>query len=86
MFAALSEKNAVIKKNLASYIALGPVAYLEHEESRLLGSLAHTALIKVFSSLEIKEIFYSKESYRMAVSILCLYDPLICTSTLTAIS
>lgn len=31
MFAALADKNPVIKAYLASYIALGPVAYLEYE-------------------------------------------------------
>jgi pimeloyl-ACP methyl ester carboxylesterase len=30
MFAALAEKNSEIKKLLASYIALGPVAYLDY--------------------------------------------------------
>lgn len=31
MFAALAENNAVIKSLLASYSALGPVAYLDYE-------------------------------------------------------
>lgn len=86
MFAALADGNNVIKSLLASYSALGPVAYLEHEESRLLGSLAHTSLIKIFKSLEIKEVFYTKESTRMAISILCVYDPILCTSGLSEIS
>lgn len=86
MFAALAEGNSVVKAHLASYSALGPVAYLEHEESKLLGSLAHTSLIKLFRSLEIKEVFYSKESYRLGVSILCVYDPILCTAGLSQIS
>lgn len=31
MFAALAERNPVVKKYLASYVALGPVAYLDYQ-------------------------------------------------------
>jgi hypothetical protein len=51
MFAALAEGDKVVKSLLASYSALGPVAYLQYEESRLLGSLAHTSLLRIFKSL-----------------------------------
>lgn len=86
MFAALSVKNPIVTSLIASYTALGPVAYLEYEESRLLGSLAHTAAISVLRKMGVREILYSKASYRLYVSMICAYDPFICTNTLSAIS
>lgn len=54
MFAALSVKNPIVTSLIASYSALGPVAYLEYEESRLLGTLAHSAAISLLRKMHVQ--------------------------------
>lgn len=86
MFGALSLKNPVILSLMASYSALGPVAYLEYEESKLLGTLAHSELIAFLQRTGMQELFYSKATFRLYVSIICVYNPYVCTNSLSAIS
>lgn len=59
MFGCLSEQNQVVRSLLASFSALGPVAYLTHQESKLLGTLAHSDFLSGLKSLEAEHIFYT---------------------------
>lgn len=45
MFAALANKNPVIKSLISSFSALGPVAYLTHQQSKLIQTLIDLGLM-----------------------------------------
>ncbi len=53
MFAALSEKNEDIKRNLGRFVAMGPVAFVKNIDSTLIQVVGGTKIMSLLKTLNI---------------------------------
>lgn len=51
MFAALSQRNPIIRSLISSFSALGPVAYLTNQESKLIKDLSKSSFLQTLKSM-----------------------------------
>lgn len=82
MFIALSEKQPVVLKYIKNYIALGPVAWIEHLEAPLYKMLAKSGLIKIFHKLRINEFLPANFLTTQGGTLFCHYFNFACKDIL----
>lgn len=73
MFIALSMKYPHIQENLQSYIALGPIVYLQNMDSRVLNTLMHSYFFEFLNKSGDKILLYMTDSQLQAQSAICKY-------------
>ena len=86
MFGALSERNPAIRSVLASFSALGPVAYIENMESNLMKQTCKPKFLSGLQALGIEQLFYTNQNVHSILSDLCIVDNTLCKMSLTEIS
>ena len=79
MFGALSLHLPEVENNLATFSALGPVAYLTNQDSRLFTILTRGGLTEILMKLNMQQIFYSNnQKIYDAVAEICALDEEVC--------
>ena len=86
MFGALSQNCPIVKPLLASFSALGPVAYISHMESRLLKVMCHKLLLDSLMAAGVEEMLFTPDNIHRVLSLSCQLDHTVCDVTLTEIS
>jgi len=71
MFAALARRDQTIMKYLRKFIALGPVAYVEHQTSAVLNFIAHKKIAEDIYILDGKKFMFLPKEQRKELEILC---------------
>ena len=87
MFAALSQHIKAVEDNLASYVALGPVAFLTNMQSDILKKLQKPHLTEILLKSGVKSLLYSNNQQIFnLVSNACQVDRATCRDGLFVIS
>jgi len=84
MFAALADKNPVVKELIQSYIALGPVFYLTNIETCGMKTLATTPALELLQKMGVGEFMSLHWIASSAASFVCRLAPSICKGALYA--
>jgi len=75
MFGALSRRLPAVMKNIKSYFALGPVAFVNHEDAEMLRMLADTPLAELLLQFKIYNFLPSDFFTTDFSSVFCgIYD------------
>ena len=86
MFAALSERNEVVRSRLKKFIALGPLTSLAHEKSPLFSLVASEKLSNILSRFGVTEVF-GDNWFTSSITILaCRVANVICSAGLLVLS
>ena len=86
MFAALSEKNPIILQHLKKFIALGPVAYVYHQNSKAFDLMKNSNLVGLLDWLEVYEFSPANWLQEEVGSIICAYIGNVCADLLAVFS
>ena len=86
MFAALSEKNPFITEHLKTFIALGPVAYVYHQQSKAMDILKDSRLAYLLDLLHLEEFSPADWLLENSGKVICAVFGEVCADILGAFS
>lgn len=86
MFIALASNITDIYNNIASFNAYGPVAYLQHQKSKMLAKLSKTKILNALHIFKVQWLLMINDFGMKTLSNLCTTDPIICKNGLKQIS
>lgn len=78
MFAALAEKNPVVTKYINKFIAMGPVAYVNHAEAMFVNLIKKENFIEVLKLLKMNYVMMPNQTVNHFTEAVCTYFPNFC--------
>ncbi|EAR86219.1 Ab-hydrolase associated lipase region protein (macronuclear) [Tetrahymena thermophila SB210] len=78
MFASLSEKDPIVSKYLGKFIAMGPVAYVNHSDAMFIDLIKKVKLTALLRKFNINYVMMPNQKVNSFVQLVCAYFPSFC--------